>query len=166
MDMSTAIVFFSRDGNTREAARIAAEKTGGFLVEIREKPKRKGPFGFLGGAMAALRQKGTCLIGNPELSILNADTVILGTPVWARNGTPAINEFLNRADLSGKSCHIFCVQADTQIEGSHPVLDGLASRVREKGGQVAGCFVLRGGAPGKSPAVDQIREGIALRGTF
>lgn len=146
--MKTGIFFFSRDGSTRKAAALLARKIGAETVELRETRKRHG---FLGSVFRAARKKAAPLRDCPENRAAEFDRIILGTPIWAGNGTPGVNGFLERTDLSGKELILFTVQADPSGAGSREVCAYLEGLARKRGltGPVRS-FFLHGAAPGKT----------------
>ncbi|MDC7220754.1 MAG: hypothetical protein PQJ59_12540 [Spirochaetales bacterium] len=155
--MKRAIVFFSRDGSTRIAAEILGEKLEGTLIELIPRKKR----GFIRSAYGAIKKKNIPLEGAPEQEIVSYDQILLGTPVWASNGTPAINTFLERADFSGKEVSIFTVQADPEREGSREIHDYLAAKIREKGGkEPIKRYAFHGARPGKTSPRSHLEEQI------
>ena len=101
--MKTAVIYYSREGNTRYVAGEIAEALGADVIEI--KPKKAYPTEgfkkfFHGGKDATMKK-------NPELEpySFNADDyemVILCTPVWAGTFTPPMRSFLSSNDLSRK----------------------------------------------------------------
>jgi len=142
-----AIVFFSRDGSTRIAASIIAEKTGAELVELKEeKPSRN----FIISGFRASTRKHSSLAGDPWEAVASCDTIILGAPIWAGKGVPAMNGFLDKADLSGKHVYLFTLQADPNLRASDQVHAHYTSRVEEVGGVVDGTIALAGNSPGKT----------------
>lgn len=101
--MSTAIVFFSLDGNTRLAATGLAERLGADVFEIRTvKPyPAKGPLKILVGGKDATFDK--CPAIEPlGIDLAAYDQVVLGTPVWADKVAAPINTFIKGCDLGGK----------------------------------------------------------------
>ncbi len=123
-----AVVFFSRDGSTKRAAEVLANRMGATLVELHE-------------AQAS----------NP---------LILAAPIWAGNGNPAMNGFLDQADLRGKTVHILTVQADPDHGSSKAVLDHYRRRVVEAGGTVGGTRAITGASPGKTAEEPAIRDAL------
>ena len=81
----SAVVFFSRDGNTRCGAQLLSQRLDARLVELKElKP---------GNALNALFRMKTPLAGNPWAEIASARRVYLLCPIWAGNSVPAMNAF-------------------------------------------------------------------------
>jgi flavodoxin len=155
MIMKKAIVYFSRNGSTRLAAEILAEKLNATLIELQEK-KRSG---FFVSAYRALKKRSVPLEGTPEKDILPYDQIILGTPIWAGNGTPPINTFLDKADLSGKEMIIYTVQADPSLKGSEEIHEFLKDRVLKKGAREGiKCVALYGEKPGKTAQRSSLEE--------
>ena len=119
--MKPVVVFYSHTGKTKSVAGQIASLLGAELQEIREMRKR-GILGILGGGMQAARKKKS-EIAPIERSLQAYDTLIVGTPVWAGNMTPAVRAFLEAADLSGKTVACFCTTGGT---GARTTLEGMA----------------------------------------
>ncbi|MBR5416891.1 MAG: flavodoxin [Clostridiales bacterium] len=93
--MKTLIVYYSLEGNTKEAAEKIASSLGAdimALVPVKDIPK-KGLMKFVHGGSGATMGKGTEL--QPyTLDASTYDAIIIGTPVWAGKPCTAINQFL------------------------------------------------------------------------
>ena len=90
--MKILVTFYSRDGNTREAARKVAEALNAEIDEVIDKKKRKGVLGFLIAGYDATRGRTTNISFEKDPS--EYDLVIIGTPVWNGRVTPAIRTYL------------------------------------------------------------------------
>ena len=99
--MKTLVVYYSLEGNTKEAAEKIASSLGAdimALVPVKDIPK-KGLLKFLHGGSGATKGKGTEL--QPyTLDASIYDAIIIGTPVWAGKPSMAMNQFL--MDLKNK----------------------------------------------------------------
>ena len=93
--MKTLIVYYSRTGTTETLARQLAEKTGADIEPLVDPTPRKGIKGFWTGAVDARKKS---LAELPELHHNPAyyDLVLVGTPVWAGDMTPAVRAFLTK----------------------------------------------------------------------
>jgi len=149
-----ALVFFSRDGSTRAASEILARRVKADLIELKEEIPVKG---FIRSGYRAMKKKRSLLAGDPWSQCADKDTLILGTPIWAASGTPAMNAFLDKADFLNKRVYLFTVQADPKLRDSIPVLKHLSERVTGSGGTVAGTFALHGASPGKTVSADRLQ---------
>lgn len=147
--MSTAIVYYSLSNNTRTVAEILAERTGGALIRLEENTSRGGFFGFLKSGFQAATRRMSRLSGEPWEAVRPFDTLYLLTPIWASNGTPAMNAFLSKADLEGKTATIITLQADPDKDGSDKVHDHIRSIVEKKGAAVASAYALHSASPGQ-----------------
>ena len=87
--MKTLIVYYSLEGNTKEAAEKIAQALSCDtmqLLPVKDIPK-KGLLKFLHGGSGATKGKGTDL--QPyTANVRNYDAIIIGTPVWA--GKPSM----------------------------------------------------------------------------
>lgn len=155
--MKTCIVYYSRSGNTRFVARELARKKEAELVPLEEEKVRRGLGGFLRSGFQAKARKSSVLTGAPWEKTKECGKLYLLTPIWAGNGTPAVNAFLDHADLTGKEVVIVTLQADPATGGSGAVHDWLADRVRECGGSVKEAVALHSAGPGKFAGEDKLR---------
>lgn len=147
--MATAIVFYSRSNNTRYAAEQLAKKLDARTIELEEPGNRKGVFGFIKSGFQAASTGTTKILGEPWKEIGPYDTLYLLTPIWASNGTPAMNTFLANAELHGKQVTVVTFQADPGLGGSDKVHDSISRRVVARGGTVERCVALHSATPGK-----------------
>jgi menaquinone-dependent protoporphyrinogen IX oxidase len=107
--MKTLVAFFSRTGTNRKIAEAVARALGADLDEIIDLKKRSGAFGLLWAGKAA-RSHDTTEITS-KLDPGEYDAVVLGSPIWAGNLTPALRTYLNKHDLKGKKVAFFFVCA-------------------------------------------------------
>lgn len=105
--MKTLVVFYSKTGHTKKVAAEIAEKLKADLEEIKDLKKRNGFFRWFGAGKDAMKKNITEIKTNknPE----DYDLIIVGSPVWARNVTPAVRTYLGKYNLSGKKLAFFSV---------------------------------------------------------
>lgn len=151
--MSIAIVYYSKDNNTRTGAKLLQEKVGGEIIELIE--KRKGNF------LQALFKMGSRLKGKPWEAIEKADLIYLMSPIWASNGVPAMNAFLKKADLNNKKCIIITFQQFEDLKNSSKVHEHYENLVRKRGGKSIDDFAFRGAKMGHFAGEEAIRKSMA-----
>jgi len=95
MDMKPLVVYYSRTGNTRMVAERIASLLGCELAEIVDLKNRKGLFGFLGAGYSSYTRKLT-QIKAPDQDPSAYDLIVVGTPIWAGNITPAVRTYLTK----------------------------------------------------------------------
>ncbi len=106
------IVLYSWTGNTAACAVALQEVTGVEPFLLIEEEEREGSKGFaLGGYQASIGKKTKV----KALPTLTDDTLVLGMPVWAGTTPPAINTFLDSADLSGKKIYAFATEMGDSV---------------------------------------------------
>lgn len=133
--MSSLVLYYSWTGNTEVVAKAIQELTGCDSACIEELKQRKPGIGFVGAAFSALIGAKSKL--KPlTVSLSNYDTIYLGSQVWASRSTPAVNTFLDQADLKGKNVYLFLTLADDKAPVK--VFDSIKRRIENKGGKVAG----------------------------
>jgi flavodoxin len=104
--MKILVVYYSRDGHTRNVAKEISSTLAADIEEIREITKRKGIIGWLlAGRDAFLRRKVT--IENSMIDPTNYDLVIIGTPVWAWTMSPGVRAWLKKHGKSLKKVIFF-----------------------------------------------------------
>lgn len=109
------IAYFSHTGNTREAAQMIAEYTGGSLAEI----KRAEEYSDLQEEAEVEIQDGI----HPEITVSvsnveDYDTIFVGYPIWWDEAPAMIATFLAENDFSGKTIIPFCTSASDDIGNS------------------------------------------------
>jgi len=107
--MKSIIIYYSLDGNVKLLSETMAPEIGADILPLRPKKAIKtGTFMkyFWGGRQVIMKS-------TPELEALTLnpndyDLIIIGTPVWAANYTPAIRSFLLNNQISQKKIALFC----------------------------------------------------------
>jgi len=147
--MSTVIIYYSKDNNTRAGAKILGDRINAKVVELKEMKK--------GNVIQALLKKSSKLEGNPWQEIKNAKTVYLMSPIWASNGVPAMNAFLERADFLNKEINIITFQQSKNLKISEKAHEHIKKGVENKKGIVKNCYALLGGKMGCFAGEDMIK---------
>ncbi|MGC8943084.1 MAG: flavodoxin family protein [Caldisericia bacterium] len=100
--MKTGIFYYSKTGKNKKLVEML-NRNGDFEVEeIIDNKNRNGVVGFMKSGFEAITKRLT-KIENLKLNPDNFEHIIIGTPVWAGNLTPAIRTFLVRFKDSIKS---------------------------------------------------------------
>ncbi|AXB02620.1 hypothetical protein GWC92_11220 [Aeromonas caviae] len=107
----TAVVYFSRSGNTALAARHLANRLGARLFALDAPAYRLGPGGLVQtlGDANALKRAPEALpdIVPRTLDLTPFDTVWLGSPVWLYSPAPPIWAFVEHNRFDGKEVVLF-----------------------------------------------------------
>jgi flavodoxin len=106
--MSTLVVYFSFNGNTKFIAETIAETISADIIEL--KTSKKYPTEgfkkfFWGGKSVIFGEKPE--LTNDPIDISRYEKIIIGTPVWAGSFTPPIKSFLNQYNIQGKKIALF-----------------------------------------------------------
>lgn len=153
--MSSIVIYYSRNGSTAIAAKHIAEKFNADIVELKEKKPRRG---FLVSGYRSAAGKRPELAGDPWLSMDGKDLIILGAPIWAGNGNPVLNSFLDKADFTGKKIILFTLQADPELGSSEKVLNLMSERIVGSGGTLVAARGFHGQSPGKTAEAEYVRS--------
>lgn len=114
--MKRAVIYFSYEGNTKEAAEFIAKETGADLIQIetvealpedRNVMLKKGAFQAMSGAKPAIKEL-------PDLGAY--DEIILGSPVWAGVVASPVNTFLKSCDCLDKIIAVFTLSGSGSNE--------------------------------------------------
>ena len=112
--MKVLVAYYSRTGRTRTIAQTIAKRLGADLDDIVDHKKRTGLLGWLRAGRDA---------GNRRLTQITAkrnpasyEMVVLGSPIWFRNMTPAIRTYLTNHKLAGKRVAFFFTSSGNKIE--------------------------------------------------
>jgi flavodoxin len=114
--MTVLITYFSYTGNTKRIADAIAEQCQADVERIEEVKLRKGVFGYLTAGRDAWKKR-TSEIRRVESDPGNYDLVVVGTPVWAWNLTPAVRAFLAVHGAHIKRVAFFCTQGGSGADG-------------------------------------------------
>ncbi len=88
------IAYYSRSGSNKKVALELQKILGADTEELIDTVNRAGVLGFLMGGRDAMKQRETVL-GPLRYDPANYDLVILSSPIWAGNITPAIRTYIN-----------------------------------------------------------------------
>jgi len=88
--MKTAVLYFSRTGNSKRVAEKIAQKLHGETACITDEESWKGPGGFARGAMFAAKWEITHPVVSPIVDYKGCDRIVIIGPVWAANPAPAV----------------------------------------------------------------------------
>ena len=153
--MDTLVVYYSRSGSTRIVAAALARGVGGTLRELVDANARTNLFG---AAMAALFRRPARLV-NPNYDVSGYETVVIMTPIWAGNPTPAANTFLRTVDLTGKRVLIVALGESGENLSTSSRLEQMT---RARGGQVIGVQHIHGldssGKAGPSATAEELQN--------
>ena len=104
--MKSLIVYYTRTGKTKWVAETIAATLCADLEEVVDLKKRAGPIGWIAGGKDASR-KSLTEIAPANRSPMDYELVVIGTPIWAWNPTPAIRTYLAQNDLSANKVALF-----------------------------------------------------------
>jgi flavodoxin len=104
--MKSLVVYYSRTGKTKFVAETIAAELGSEIEEIVDLKSREGKMGWMSATRDASSEKETQIAPTKKIPS-DYDLLIIGTPVWAFNLTPAIRTYIKKNDLSGKKIALF-----------------------------------------------------------
>jgi hypothetical protein len=152
MSSDIGVVYFSKDGSTKVLANLLVSKYDAEIIELVEKSK----LNMLGKVVKAVRKKSVDLKGEPYNKIDGFTKLYLCTPIWASNGTPAMNAFIEKADFTGKDVTIVTVKGyPKSVEATHAYL---TTSVANSKGKVTNCYDVRGAAMGKTVSKEELQK--------
>lgn len=102
---NTAIVVFSRSGNTGVLANHIAHKTSGRMYEITAEDYELGIPGWIRALKDARNHIAT--IQPATIDLRGYETVYLGSPIWLYSPAPPIWQFASNNDFTGKRVVLF-----------------------------------------------------------
>jgi len=135
--MKTLIAFYSRTGTTKKAALEIAKLLKADVDEIIDKKDRSGAMGWLYAGGDATLSKLT-EIKKPKKNPGKYDLVVIGTPIWSFNMTPAVRTYISKNKF--KKVAFFCTEGGSgsrrafkamhEVSGKNP-LAHLVLRTKE-----------------------------------
>jgi flavodoxin len=156
--MSVCIIYHSETGNTRVVAEQVAATAGGDLVGVRDLANYSKVGMYLKGAPRAMRGD-SADIEPAAIDVSGYEAVVVGTPVWAGNPTPAINAAVDALrGIEGKPTVVFCTSGGSPRK----TLDTLTAMLAKKGADVRGAVPLTARDAKRpeavKPLVDLVRQ--------
>ena len=131
-------MYYSWTGNTEAAALEISNVTGGKSVKLSEERERKS---FMGSAFSAIIGSKSKLKPLGDILPEGEANIFLGTPVWASHCAPAINTFLDQADIKGKKVFLFFTLASETAPLK--LIKSMEAKIEAKGGKVCGSVSLQ-----------------------
>lgn len=89
------VAYYSRTDNTKKVAEKLAELLKCDIEQIIDKKNRKGIIGYIKSGRDSMLKKTTDIVES-KVDFSQYDIVILATPVWASNMTPAIRTYIQK----------------------------------------------------------------------
>jgi flavodoxin len=124
----TAVVYFSRSGNTALAARHVAKRLDAQLFEIQAPAYRLGLQGWSRAMLDARQHEADIVPRTIDLSEFN--TVYLGAPIWLYSPAPPIWAFVEHNRFDGKRVVLFNT-FNSQFKSEY--IDTFEAKVMEHG---------------------------------
>ena len=106
--MSTLVVYYSFDGNTKFIAEKIAGTISADIIELKTSKKypTEGFWKYFWGGKSVIFGEKPKLI-NESVDLSRYETIIIGTPVWAGSYTPPVKSFIGQYKLQGKRIALF-----------------------------------------------------------
>ena len=134
--MPVCIVFHSETGNTRAVAERLAPLVGGDLIEVTDLAHYSKISRYISGGRRAMKGE-SATIEPATIDVTAYNTVVIGTPVWAGNPTPAINAAIEAfVGIEGKPAVVFCTSGGMPGKTLEAVTAMLAGRGADARGVV------------------------------
>ena len=131
--MNLLIVYYSREGSTRQIARGLAQATAGTLRELVD-GRRMENGGMFRTLLAALLGLGTTLV-DPDYALEPYDALVVMAPIWMGNPAPAMTTFLRNAILENKRVFAVAVGGTAANPGA---VARMEKRLKVRGARVVG----------------------------
>lgn len=124
------VIYFSRSGNTELMAMEIAKHYQASLVHLEAEDYRVGFRGF----MNALKDFRTqhALITPETVDLSQYDTIFIGSPIWWYSPAPAVWQFIENNDFTGKNVILFTT-SNSGFKQEH--IDEFKAKVEAKKGR-------------------------------
>ncbi len=148
--MSKIITYYTRDGNSRQAANILSDKFECDIIELKEiKMRKKNIWGFLKCGMDTKLGRKSLLINDVKKEFAGFDEIYIVTPIWAGSYVPAINTLLSDIDMKDKTIYMYACQADKKLSALKNVKARFKKVLEEKDAIYGKCYCVQGAGPNK-----------------
>jgi len=123
--LKAAIIYYSRTGNTEQAAEIIEEKLKEKNVDVDLIPiKAKKRPGFFRASEAAIKQI-PLPIENSDFNLSAYDEIIVGVPSWANHPAPLYKSFLTKCkEITNKKFAIF-ITGGRSTNSNEPAIESM-----------------------------------------
>jgi flavodoxin len=124
--MKSLVVSYSRTGTTKTVGKAIANELKADSDEIIDLKKRLGKINWFIAGFDATRRKLTKIRvkKKPE----KYDMIIVGTPIWSKNMTPAVRTYLTDHKLDGKKVCFFCTSGGDNVKKAFAEMKELAPK--------------------------------------
>jgi flavodoxin len=126
-DKKILVAYYSKTGHTEKVARDIASAFGADFEKIIDKKKRTGIWGWIMGGRDAMKKR-RADIGELQKDPANYDVVIMGSPVWSWNATPAINSYIDKTKGKIKNAVFFITSGSTEAAKIVPYLEEISGK--------------------------------------
>jgi len=149
--MSVCVIYHSYSGNTRKVAEALAAESKAALLEVRDLARYSRISVYFSGGRKAARGE-LASIEPAEIDVSPYSLFYIGSPVWGRHPTPAVNAAIAALKgCEGKKCVVFATYGGTPGE----TLNLMATALRARSADVIGSVGIRNGEQGYQ---EKIRE--------
>ena len=124
--MKILIAYYSRSGHTRRVALDIAKKLTADVDEIIDLKNRSGIIGWVMGGRDAMKENLTQI--KTSKNPADYDLVIVGTPVWASNSTPAVRAYLTNFKKDLPQVAIYNTSGGTSPQKTVDSLEGILGK--------------------------------------
>lgn len=121
------VVYYSKTGNTERVGQDIASRLGADSEKIIDLKKRSGILGWILGGRDATR-KLTTEIGQPVKDPAAYDIVVIGTPMWGWNMTPAVRAYVEKMKDKLKNVAFFGTSGGSSLDKTFSQLEELAGK--------------------------------------
>jgi flavodoxin len=121
------VAYFSKTGNTERVAMDIAWSLDADIDKIQDKKDRKGFCAWWAASTDSIREK-SADIEPFGLDPSKYDVVLIGSPVWAWNMTPAVRMYIEQNKSRFKEVAFFITAGSTTAEKVVPIMEGLSGK--------------------------------------
>jgi len=152
-DSRTAVVYFSRSGNTGIAARHLARRLKARLFRLKAPEYRLGLMGWI-QALRDARNHGA-RISPQKIDLSGFDTVYLGSPIWLYSPAPPIWDFVEHNRFDGQRIVLFNT-FNSQFKPEY--IDDFRTRVMARGARSFEHRFVRRGRMGQQLSTEEMLD--------
>ena len=121
------VVYYSRTGNTKKVSEDLAKALGADVEQLVDKKDRSGMGGYVKAGKDAAQEK-LADLEPVKTDASKYDLVILGTPVWGWNMTPAVRTYITNNKAAFKAIALFTTAGGTKPDKIVAKMEELAGK--------------------------------------